>query len=521
MAPALATAAAAARQAWRRGERELRRPRAWAALAALDLALSLVIVRRVAYTEIDWKAYMQEVEGPLVYGQWDYAELRGDTGPLVYPAGFVWLFAALRWATGQGRDVLRAQYLFSLFHAALVFLVLGTLFYDRRRSRAASASDSAASRSAAAARSRQQRGESGDPNTDDENEEDEPAPVPATPRSAASHASDDSDDSSDPDDSDDASEGGAAATTSSSSPSAARRTPPPWVALAVLASRRVHSIFCLRLFNDGTAMLLMYLCTFLLVRRRWAMGVVAFSLALSVKMNILTFAPGLAVILLDTVGLARSVRYAAVCVAIQVGLALPFLRANWRSYLSRAFEFGRVFSYEWTVNFRFLPEELFLSRRLAAALLALTLAGWLAFGQRHFSASHRGGLAGQVMSALRAPTQARWRPRSAAHDAQLTGHVALVLSTSNMVGIAFARSIHYQFYCWYFHTLAYLCHRADMSLAQALPLLAAIEWAYNVFPSTPASSAALQAAHLVLLAKLWLAAPARLKALADHEDKHA
>lgn len=37
-------------------------------------------------TEIDWIAYMQEVEG-VVNGTWDYTKLRGDTGPLVYPAG--------------------------------------------------------------------------------------------------------------------------------------------------------------------------------------------------------------------------------------------------------------------------------------------------------------------------------------------------------------------------------------------------------------------------------------------------
>lgn len=33
-------------------------------------------------TEIDWKAYMQEVEGVL-NGTYDYAKLKGDTGPLV------------------------------------------------------------------------------------------------------------------------------------------------------------------------------------------------------------------------------------------------------------------------------------------------------------------------------------------------------------------------------------------------------------------------------------------------------
>ena len=33
-------------------------------------------------TEIDWIAYMQEVEG-VVNGTYDYTQLKGDTGPLV------------------------------------------------------------------------------------------------------------------------------------------------------------------------------------------------------------------------------------------------------------------------------------------------------------------------------------------------------------------------------------------------------------------------------------------------------
>lgn len=33
-------------------------------------------------TEIDWKAYMQEVEG-FLNGERDYTKLKGDTGPLV------------------------------------------------------------------------------------------------------------------------------------------------------------------------------------------------------------------------------------------------------------------------------------------------------------------------------------------------------------------------------------------------------------------------------------------------------
>ena len=34
-------------------------------------------------TEIDWRAYMQEVEG-VINGTFDYTKLEGDTGPLVY-----------------------------------------------------------------------------------------------------------------------------------------------------------------------------------------------------------------------------------------------------------------------------------------------------------------------------------------------------------------------------------------------------------------------------------------------------
>ena len=45
-------------------------------------------------TNIDWDAYMEEVEG-VVNGTYDYTLLKGDTGPLVYPAGFVYIFYGL------------------------------------------------------------------------------------------------------------------------------------------------------------------------------------------------------------------------------------------------------------------------------------------------------------------------------------------------------------------------------------------------------------------------------------------
>jgi alpha-1,3-mannosyltransferase len=55
-------------------------------------------------TEIDWKAYMEEVYGYL-NGERNYMKLEGGTGPLVYPAGFVYIFSALYHVTNEGTNI--------------------------------------------------------------------------------------------------------------------------------------------------------------------------------------------------------------------------------------------------------------------------------------------------------------------------------------------------------------------------------------------------------------------------------
>lgn len=42
----------------------------------VELVLNVLVVQRVRYTEIDWRAYMQECEG-FLNGTTNYAELRG------------------------------------------------------------------------------------------------------------------------------------------------------------------------------------------------------------------------------------------------------------------------------------------------------------------------------------------------------------------------------------------------------------------------------------------------------------
>ena len=74
-------------------------------LLFVEILVNVFVIEKVPYTEIDWKAYMQEVEGVIVNGTTDYSLLKGDTGPLVYPAGFIWFFAGLYKLTNAGTNI--------------------------------------------------------------------------------------------------------------------------------------------------------------------------------------------------------------------------------------------------------------------------------------------------------------------------------------------------------------------------------------------------------------------------------
>ena len=76
------------------------------------------------------------------------------------------------------------------------------------------------------------------------------------------------------------------------------RAVPPWVLILLCLSKRLHSIYLLRLFNDGVAMLVAYVAVWLLVSQRWRASLVAFSAAVSIKMNVLLMAPPVLLVML-------------------------------------------------------------------------------------------------------------------------------------------------------------------------------------------------------------------------------
>lgn len=87
-------------------------------------------------------------------------------------------------------------------------------------------------------------------------------------------------------------------------------------------------------------------------------------------MNILLFFPAFGFLLWQTQGIVGTVIQLTNMVLIQVFLSLPFTLHHPKSYLNKAFEFSRVFQYQWTVNWKFLDEKTFLSHGWAKCLLA-------------------------------------------------------------------------------------------------------------------------------------------------------
>lgn len=138
-------------------------------------------------------------------------------------------------------------------------------------------------------------------------------------------------------------------------------------------SKRVHSLHALRLFNDTISTLLLNasLLIFLSsVRHKNHIASFIYSASVSVKMNTLLYAPAFLLIYLQSSSLVQTFVSLSICAGVQLVLGYPFLSTYPVSYLRKSFELDRVFLYKWTVNLKFLPENVFVSRSLSLLLLS-------------------------------------------------------------------------------------------------------------------------------------------------------
>ncbi|KEG09767.1 putative dolichyl-P-Man:GDP-Man5GlcNAc2-PP-dolichyl alpha-1,3-mannosyltransferase [Trypanosoma grayi] len=364
---------------------------------AIELCITLFIVLFVPYTEIDWVAYMQEVKGVLD-GELDYKKLKGDTGPLVYPGGFVWTYSALYFITKGGKDIAMAQWVYAGMYMML-FAVVAQLY--------------------------------------------------------------------------------------------ARSNVRGRLLLRLLLSKRIRSLFTLRLFNDCWAMLLLYFAVITLANgRRWKLGCLLYSMAVSVKMNVFLFAPGLLVVLCRALPWSGVISCLTVCALWQVVAGLPFLLYDPQSYLLKAFEFGRVFTYRWTVNFKCVPEELFVSPEFGLVMLLLCVLNWILLWRKRWS---RRLYRRTHIATLQSIGNTKKTKEVGVYDSddEVYRNIVLTMMESNLIGVIFARSLHYQFLVWFFHSMPMVLSATRLPLPLQIASGAAVQYGFEAYPSTAKSSVVL------------------------------
>ncbi|KAG5519235.1 hypothetical protein PMAC_002323 [Pneumocystis sp. 'macacae'] len=331
----------------------------------IDAFFCLVILSKVSYTEIDWETYMTQVSLYLS-GERNYTRIKGSTGPIVYPAGFLYLYSLLYKLTDSGQNILKGQQIF-------MFVYLVTLFFVSKIYYLA----------------------------------------------------------------------------------------PFYTYIFLIFSKRLHSIYLLRLFNDCWVTLFSYVAIYAYAMHSWILGTCFFGIALGIKMNVLLFFPAIAMILLQMLDRKHMLWHFFVIFVIQ-------------EYISRAFDFSRVFLYRWTVNWKFLSESVFLSKKISGYSLKKICFSLLNTKPQLFNKTRKTSI-------------------------QIRSLIVITLFTSNLIGVLCARSLHYQFYCWFAWSMPYILAKTRIPIMFQFAIWALQEYAWNIYPSTPYSSFIITTIHMLVL----------------------
>lgn len=217
-------------------------------------------------------------------------------------------------------------------------------------------------------------------------------------------------------------------------------------------------------------------------------------------MSLLLAGPAIGIILMQVLPFKRAFNAIFLMAQVQFTLAVPFF-ANWQGYLTRAFELSRVFMYKWTVNWRFVGEEVFLSREFALALITVHLTLLATFVWTRWSR-----ISGLSLPALIA-TAFHPLPVEAQKQIYLSATPSFVMTailTSMTVGLLCARSLHYQFYAYIAWSTPFLLWKAGLSPILIYAVWAAQEWAWNIYPSTDTSSSVVVGCLMVQVLGVWL-----------------
>ena len=204
----------------------------------------------------------------------------------------------------------------------------------------------------------------------------------------------------------------------------------------------------------------------------------------------------------------------------QLTLAFPFLPSNAKGYLARSFELTRQFLFKWTVNWRFVGEERFLSREFATGLIAVHLALLATFILTRWTRPSDLSVPALVSTVFKP------LPPKAQQLMSLNVTPSFIMTSilaSMAIGMLCARSLHYQFYAYIAWSTPFLLWKSGLHPILIYAVWGAQEWGWNVYPSTDISSIVVVGCLLVQVFSVWwgtrddFASPTNA---ADEEKEH-
>ena len=219
-------------------------------------------------------------------------------------------------------------------------------------------------------------------------------------------------------------------------------------------------------------------------------------------MSLLLALPAFGVILFLAKGVGGSFKQAWFMAQLQIIIAWPFLQGRPYLYLSKAFEFSRHFLYKWTVNWRFVGEDIFQSNSFSTILMVGHISTLLLFiTTRWLRPAER-----PIIELIRTSMEFKEPLGTMQHACSFRispNYILTVILTAIAIGMLFARSLHYQFYAYVAWATPFLLWRSGLHPILQYGLWAAQEWSWNVYPSTSISSMMVVSSLFMTIASVW------------------
>ncbi|KAG0677237.1 dolichyl-P-Man:Man(5)GlcNAc(2)-PP-dolichol alpha-1,3-mannosyltransferase [Pichia californica] len=397
----------------------------------LEAMLLELIIIKIPYTEIDYSTYMQQIT-QIQMGELDYNKIGGDTGPIVYPGGYVFIYSWMKAITEGINDIGKGQEAFRLLY--LMTFALTCLIYIQ---------------------------------------------------------------------------------------ASGEKKVKPYQIYMLALSKRLHSIYVLRLFNDCFATFFVLACIFLLqIAARFKsksiiskdpetksemrlysylvalLAVDSYCFGVSVKMNVLLYLPGLIIILyfLCDENLLKLFGMIIFGIIIEIGINFQFLTNGEKirnHFIKGAFDFSRQFMYKWTVNWKFIDKEMFSSDWFHRLLFGMHIIVLLIFIFKKWVNKNITGkdLKILIIDGIFSFYKDTISSQNVILNPLSNGYyIANVMMMSNLIGILFARSLHYQFLSWYYYSIPFILGHSDIPMVLNFIVLGIHEWCWNKYPTSSLSS---------------------------------